>query len=50
LIDLEAGNPIEYIFQPIIDYGKKMDCPTPHLESLTKVVRALENQKRKLKP
>lgn len=50
LIDLEAGNPIEYIFQTIIDYGKKMDSPTPHLESLTKVVRALENQKRKLKP
>ncbi len=49
LIDLEAGNPIEYIFQPIIDYGKKVRFPTPFLESLTKVVRALEKQKRKLK-
>jgi 2-dehydropantoate 2-reductase len=50
LMDLEAGNPIEYIFQPIIDYGKKLNSPTPFLESLTKVVRALEKQKRKLKP
>jgi len=49
LIDLEAGNPIEYIFQPIIDYGKKVKFPTPFLESLTKVVRSLEKQKRKLK-
>lgn len=48
-IDLEAGNPIEYIFQPIIDYGKKIGSPTPYLESLTKVVRTLEFQKRKLK-
>lgn len=47
LMDLEAGNPIEYIFQPIIDYGKKLDSPTPFLESLTKVVRTLEKQKRK---
>ena len=47
-LDLEAGNPIEYIFQPIIDYGKKVGLPTPYLESLTKVVRALEHQKRKL--
>jgi len=46
-IDLEAGNPIEYIFQPIIDYGKKTGSPTPYLESLTKVVRTLEKQKRK---
>jgi 2-dehydropantoate 2-reductase len=46
-IDLEAGNPIEYIFQPIIDYGKKMGSPTPFLESLTKVMQALENQIRK---
>lgn len=45
-LDLEAGNPIEYIFQPIIDYGKKTDTPTPFLESLTKVVRALEHQHR----
>ncbi len=49
LIDLEAGNPIEYIFQPIIDYGKKTGSPTPYLESLTKVLRTLEKQKRKLK-
>jgi 2-dehydropantoate 2-reductase len=48
-IDLEAGNPIEYIFQPIIDYGKKTDTPTPFLESLTKVVRTLEQRQRKLK-
>jgi len=46
LIDLEAGNPIEYIFQPIIDYGKKKGSFTPYLESLTKVVRTLEKQKR----
>jgi 2-dehydropantoate 2-reductase len=46
-LDLEAGNPIEYIFQPIIDYGKKVRCPTPYLESLTKVMRTLENQIRK---
>lgn len=45
-LDLEAGNPIEYIFQPIIDYGKKTGVPTPFLESLTKVVRALERQHR----
>lgn len=49
LMDLEAGNPIEYIFQSIIDYGKKLDSPTPFLESLTKVVRTLEKQKRKPK-
>lgn len=48
-IDLEAGNPIEYIFQPIVDYGKKVGSPAPFLESLTKVVRTLEKQKRKLK-
>lgn len=46
-IDLEAGNPVEYIFQPIIDYGKKLSSPTPYLESLTRVVRTLENNKRK---
>ena len=45
-LDLEAGNPIEYIFQPIIDYGKKTGHPTPYLESLTKIVRALENRNR----
>ena len=48
-IDLEAGNPVEYGFQPIIDYGKKIGSPTPCLESLTMVVRTLEKQKRKLK-
>jgi 2-dehydropantoate 2-reductase len=47
-LDLEAGNPIEYIFQPIIDYGKKTGFPTPYLESLTKIVRALEHQQRML--
>jgi 2-dehydropantoate 2-reductase len=46
-LDLEAGNPIEYIFQPIIDYGKKVGIPTPFLESLTKVMQTLENQIRK---
>lgn len=46
-LDLEAGNPIEYIFQPIIDYGKKTGTPTPYLESLTKVMQALESQIRK---
>ncbi len=46
-LDLEAGNPIEYIFQPIIDYGKKMETPTPFLESLTKVMQTLESQIRK---
>lgn len=46
-LDLEAGNPIEYIFQPIIDYGKKVGHPTPFLESLTKVMRTLEMQRRK---
>ncbi|MGD2245185.1 MAG: 2-dehydropantoate 2-reductase [Candidatus Aminicenantes bacterium] len=43
-LDLEAGNPIEYIFEPIIEYGKKMEAPTPFLESLTKVMKALEKQ------
>ena len=47
-LDLEAGNPIEYIFQPIIDYGKKVGSPTPVLESLTRVMKALEKQKRKM--
>ena len=46
-LDLEAGNPIEYIFQPIIDYGKKVGTPTPYLESLTKVMQTLEGQIRK---
>jgi len=46
-LDLEAGHPIEYVFQPIIDYGKKIGTPTPYLESLTRVVRALEREKRK---
>ncbi len=48
-IDLEAGNPIEYIFQPIIDYGKKVKSPTPVLESLTKVMKTLEHKKREKK-
>ncbi len=46
-LDLEAGNPIEYIFQPIIDYGKKVGISTPFLESLTKVMQTLEGQIRK---
>jgi len=46
-LDLEAGNPIEYIFQPIIDYGKKVGSSTPFLESLTKVMQTLESQIRK---
>jgi 2-dehydropantoate 2-reductase len=45
-LDMEAGNPIEYIFQPIIDSGKKTRIPTPFLESLTKVMRSLEHKKR----
>jgi 2-dehydropantoate 2-reductase len=48
-LDLEAGNPVEYVFQPIIDYGKKIDCPTPFLESLTRAVRTLEREKMKSK-
>ena len=47
-MDLEAGNPIEYVFQPIIEYGKKAGIPTPYLESLTKVMRTLEKKKRGL--
>lgn len=49
LLDLEAGNPIEYIFQAIIDYGKKTGSPTPYLESLTRVLRTLEAKNRKKK-
>ena len=48
-LDLEAGNLVEYVYQPIIDYGKEIDSPTPYLESLTKVVWALEKEKRKSK-
>jgi len=48
-MDLEAGNPIEYVFQPIIDYGKKTGIPTPYLDSLTKVMRTLEKKKREMK-
>jgi 2-dehydropantoate 2-reductase len=48
-MDLEAGCPIEYVFQPIIDYGIKTGTPTPYLESLTKVMHTLEKKKRKLK-
>ena len=47
-LDLEAGNPIEYIFQPIIEYGKNIGSPTPVLESLTRIMRTLEKQKRNL--
>jgi 2-dehydropantoate 2-reductase len=48
-MDLEAGNPIEYVFQPIIDYGKKTGISTPYLDALTKVMRTLEKKQRKLK-
>jgi len=48
-LDLEAGNPIEYVFQPIIDYGKKIGSHTPYLESLTRAVQTLEREKRKQK-
>lgn len=48
-LDMEAGNPIEYVFQPIIDYGKRMGIPTPVLESLTKVMRTLEHKIREVK-
>lgn len=48
-MDLEAGNPIEYVFQPIIDYGEKTGVPTPYLDSLTKVMRTLERKKRETK-
>jgi len=48
-LDLEAGNPVEYVYQPIIDYGKEIGSPTPYLEALTRVVRTLESQKRKSK-
>ncbi len=48
-MDLEAGNPIEYVFQPIIDYGEKTGIPTPYLNSLTKVMRTLEKKRRKSK-
>jgi 2-dehydropantoate 2-reductase len=49
LVDLEAGNPVEYVFQPIIDYGKKLRTPTPVLESLTKVLQVLEKRQRNLR-
>jgi len=45
-LDLEAGNPVEYIFQPIIDYSKTVGSPAPVLESLTRVMRTLEKKKR----
>jgi ketopantoate reductase len=45
-VDLDRGNPIEYVFQPILDYGKKLKIPTPVLESLTKVLRVLEKRRR----
>lgn len=46
LLDLEVGNPIEYIFQTIIDYGKKYGISTPFLKSLTLILRTLEKQKK----
>lgn len=48
-MDLEAGNPIEYVFLPVIDYGKRTGIPTPYLDSLTKVMRTLEKKKREMK-
>ena len=47
-IDLEAGNPVEYVFQPIIDYGRKLETPTPCLQSLTWIMRTLEKERRQI--
>lgn len=47
-VDLEAGNPVEYVFQPIIDYGKKLETPTPCLQSLTWIMRTLEKERRQI--
>jgi len=44
-VDLEAGWPVEYVFQPIIDLGRKLQSPTPCLESLTMIMRALEKRR-----
>jgi 2-dehydropantoate 2-reductase len=44
-VDLEAGLPVEYVFQPIIDGGRVCGVPTPCLEALTLVMRALEKQR-----
>ncbi|MBM3296081.1 MAG: ketopantoate reductase family protein [Candidatus Aminicenantes bacterium] len=45
-VDLERGTPVEYVFQPLIVEGKKLGVPTPCLESLTLVIRALEKRRR----
>lgn len=44
-VDLEAGLPVEYVFQPIIDLGRKVQSPTPCLEALTMIMRALEKRR-----
>jgi 2-dehydropantoate 2-reductase len=44
-VDLEAGLPVEYVFQPIIDWGRTVQSPTPCLETLTLVMRALEKRR-----
>ncbi|MDD8025894.1 MAG: 2-dehydropantoate 2-reductase [Acidobacteriota bacterium] len=44
-VDLEAGLPVEYVFQPIIDAGHASRTPTPCLEALTLVMRALEKRR-----
>ena len=44
-VDLEAGNPIEYVFQPIIDLGRAVGSPTPCLETLTLIMRAQEKRR-----
>jgi ketopantoate reductase len=44
-VDLEVGNPIEYVFQPIIDFGRAVGSPTPCLETLTLIMRAQEERR-----
>lgn len=44
-VDLESGLPVEYVFQPIIDWGRTVQSPTPCLETLTLVMRALEKRR-----
>lgn len=44
-VDLEAGLPVEYVFQPIIDAGRAGRIPTPCLETLTMLLRAMEKRR-----
>ena len=46
-IDLEKGNPVEYVFQQVIDYGHKLSVSTPYLEALTMIMRTLEKRRQK---